>query len=713
MEISIQSQDRKWEQVKVTDVFVTNEPELESVLILGQPWFQENAMKLDFPNKNLTLLNGTSCEVKLIENIREIEVVQGLLQGFSANSIEGENIEIIDNKPPNSAPAELAHLLYQASKARKKSIKAKQEEILSWGRYSEKYEDRFIKLISENKNLKDKTARTQIYNEMKPYLTGISDEYLRKITSKARKILKLFGWEYDTITQEKVNGIGWHMVKQVTYSADTISRLTNIEIQYIIDQVTSAQVGMTVSKTVNTVHDQELKLTENEMSISDIEASPNNTTQIFSHEDVSPIVAGTSGTSGTTAKYKGVEIFENAPLLRTELSSGSSSAPSKIWVKHGDSRPSKVVFDGGDVDDLIRAIKKELSNKLSDIDADITLRRHGEKEDLRHGLPVDKSFENNDDTPLQVIVSEPEVLSEIVKSAVREEFSRQKHANQVRVSNLSETNMNEIMNNLGVKVAELIDEDFQSLSPVSCQPFIWDMEREEAQQMRNVEIWFKNTLDLPRGFHVKDIHTQANYQRPLQGANVVLTGGSDVSIGPSGTACVWIKAKKTKEDFKEGQAIGELLLLDNLHSISSMVVLTDCNAHWIIFFFIKMDDEQNMATCRTHNPGIALAIIKQFVLEEGKRFHSWIGKTVDYGVDLLTPLQKKTKFTEHIPGADYENRMADMVGDMSEQELFNMTARKKLTMLRNWCKLDEQPQVDQLIRQFSDDYENPPPLMFI
>ncbi|CAG8447472.1 9830_t:CDS:2 [Acaulospora colombiana] len=136
------------------------------------------------------------------------EVVQGLLQGFSANSI-GEILKLLI------------------------------EEILSWGRYSEKYEDRSIKLISENKNLKDKTARTQIYNEMKPYLTGISDEYLRKITSKARKILKLFGWEYDTITQEKVNGIGWHMVKQVTYSADTISRLTNIEIRYIIDQVTS------------------------------------------------------------------------------------------------------------------------------------------------------------------------------------------------------------------------------------------------------------------------------------------------------------------------------------------------------------------------------------------------------------------------------------------------------------------------------------------
>src|SRR6185312_10857482 len=64
MEISVLSQNRKWEQVKVTNVFVTNKPELESVLILGQPWFQENAMKVDFPNKTLTLLNGTSYEVK-------------------------------------------------------------------------------------------------------------------------------------------------------------------------------------------------------------------------------------------------------------------------------------------------------------------------------------------------------------------------------------------------------------------------------------------------------------------------------------------------------------------------------------------------------------------------------------------------------------------------------------------------------------------------
>ncbi|CAG8628922.1 7237_t:CDS:2, partial [Acaulospora colombiana] len=45
-----------------------------------------------------------------------------------------------------------------------------------------------------------------------------------------------------------------------------------------------AQVGMIVSKTVNTVHDQESKSTENEISVSDIETSPNNMTQISIHE---------------------------------------------------------------------------------------------------------------------------------------------------------------------------------------------------------------------------------------------------------------------------------------------------------------------------------------------------------------------------------------------------------------------------------------------
>ncbi|GBB88495.1 hypothetical protein RclHR1_01500025 [Rhizophagus clarus] len=66
---------------------------------------------------------------------------------------------------------------------------------------------------------------------MKPYLT-----------SKARKINKLFGYEYDPVALQKIKDIGGHMIQRVTYSADRISRLTNPQIDYIIEQVKSKTI---------------------------------------------------------------------------------------------------------------------------------------------------------------------------------------------------------------------------------------------------------------------------------------------------------------------------------------------------------------------------------------------------------------------------------------------------------------------------------------
>ncbi|RGB38262.1 hypothetical protein C1646_755988, partial [Rhizophagus diaphanus] len=127
---------------------------------------------------------------RLNEDVSQRESDSGLVTEIHSNS--------------SSIIEELACLFHQTSITRKNSIKAKQEEILSWGRYSEKFEDKVMKLRSKNKNLKDKIARSQIYNEMKPYLSGVSDEYLRKITSKTRKINKLFGYDYDPITLKKI-----------------------------------------------------------------------------------------------------------------------------------------------------------------------------------------------------------------------------------------------------------------------------------------------------------------------------------------------------------------------------------------------------------------------------------------------------------------------------------------------------------------------------
>ncbi|CAB5370901.1 unnamed protein product [Rhizophagus irregularis] len=98
----------------------------------------------------------------------------------------------------------LADLFCQSVVTRKKTIIAKRTEISSWGRFSERFEDKVEELWLENKKLTDQTARKQIYNEMKPYLTGNSDGYLRVMTCKARKVNKLFGYEYDSVTLKKI-----------------------------------------------------------------------------------------------------------------------------------------------------------------------------------------------------------------------------------------------------------------------------------------------------------------------------------------------------------------------------------------------------------------------------------------------------------------------------------------------------------------------------
>ncbi|EXX58173.1 hypothetical protein GLOIN_2v1489035 [Rhizophagus irregularis DAOM 181602=DAOM 197198] len=62
------------------------------------------------------------------------------------------------------------------------------------------------------------------------------------MTCKARKVNKLFGYEYDPVTLKKIKGIGRHMAQRVTCSADSISRFTNPQIDYIIEQVNSKTI---------------------------------------------------------------------------------------------------------------------------------------------------------------------------------------------------------------------------------------------------------------------------------------------------------------------------------------------------------------------------------------------------------------------------------------------------------------------------------------
>ncbi|CAG8836983.1 11820_t:CDS:2, partial [Gigaspora margarita] len=410
--------------------------------------------------------------------------------------------------------------------------------------------------------------------------------------------------------------------------------------------------------------------------------------------DVPSTIAGTSGAS--TQSRNDTEIIEYTPSLQKEQSIssgfGNLELDFKIWVKYGDSQPVRIRFEGeivDDLDDLINVIKKTLAPDLDDVALNrITIRRHGEEVDLRRDLTVDESIVTTYDTPLQIIVNAPttlkrkheesENLSEIVRSALREELSRQKPVEMIQASNLSETKITGLY---GLKLLE-VKTHFEPIEPIQCHPFIWDMEIDEARQMSEVEKWFKNALDLSSDFHVKDIHTR-NYQRQLHTANVVLTGGTDISVGPSDTSCVWIEVKKNKENFKIGQVIGELLILDNVNE----------------------NEEYCLASSTIHNRSIALAIIKQFVLDEGRTVLDTLGRSVTYKTILSEPLKKKTKFRESIH-EEGDERMADIIDDMTEEELRNMTMRKRLRLAISIVRIEELPIIDKLIGQFSDDYES-------
>ncbi|UZO05376.1 uncharacterized protein OCT59_025730 [Rhizophagus irregularis] len=96
--------------------------------------------------------------------------------------------------------------------------------------------------------IKDKTVRSTIYKEMKPFLlTKITQANLRKKTHRARKHLMLFG----------KNGIRLDKIKLVLYSATEILKLTNVQIQNVIKKYTSDhQSHMTLIKTVLSGNDQ-------------------------------------------------------------------------------------------------------------------------------------------------------------------------------------------------------------------------------------------------------------------------------------------------------------------------------------------------------------------------------------------------------------------------------------------------------------------------
>ncbi|CAG8719814.1 10101_t:CDS:2, partial [Racocetra fulgida] len=187
----------------------------------------------------IELTKNQNIELDLIQDLRNCMLI------VSPDPIEIPFEDIADSEKPSSkiTTQSLIHLF-------KKAIRSGHQEILSWICYSDNFENKVIE-IRHKAGVNDKTARTQIYKEMLEHLPGVTSVALRIKTLRARKIRKLFG----------ENGVGIDKVKYVTCSANDISKLTNAQIQNIINQVTS--------KTVSLGNDQN-HVTETEASITNI-----------------------------------------------------------------------------------------------------------------------------------------------------------------------------------------------------------------------------------------------------------------------------------------------------------------------------------------------------------------------------------------------------------------------------------------------------------
>ncbi|PKY25582.1 hypothetical protein RhiirB3_440583 [Rhizophagus irregularis] len=130
------------------------------------------------------------------------EFVQGLLEELlSSDNQLLKDVKFSSPKtiiPRSISIKRLANSFCQANGARNRLITTKRSEITTWRLFSEKFENKVLEPRAKNKKLADRTARTQIYAEMKPYLTGISDEYLRidGIPGTGQRRQPLVLWNY-------------------------------------------------------------------------------------------------------------------------------------------------------------------------------------------------------------------------------------------------------------------------------------------------------------------------------------------------------------------------------------------------------------------------------------------------------------------------------------------------------------------------------------
>ncbi|CAG8792092.1 14138_t:CDS:1, partial [Gigaspora rosea] len=150
-------------------------------------------------------------------------------------SMTGNPLPVTENTEKNSVVMlsvakskpllNLACLYQKACDAEKQRIRANQDEILCWYHYVIEFDNQ-VKNVMKIKRIGEKKAKGQIYDFIIAQL-GTKRNTLLKQTQRARSIYKLF---------EK---IGIDKIKYITtYSANSISELSDSQIQTIIDYFT-------------------------------------------------------------------------------------------------------------------------------------------------------------------------------------------------------------------------------------------------------------------------------------------------------------------------------------------------------------------------------------------------------------------------------------------------------------------------------------------
>ncbi|GBB85395.1 hypothetical protein RclHR1_11950003 [Rhizophagus clarus] len=183
------------------------------------------------PISNNPVLSEQNAKIKAPEIDIQPLIQELLIEPSKEDCIKIVNVEespVVDQSPA----IELAYLFQKTKFAEINTIRAKQDEIMSWycyRRYFEKRHGEILPGILKNGLKKAyELASGQIYDEMLQYLSGISRVNLRKRTQLTKPIYMLFS----EIGEDKIMRIK-------SYSANKLSKLTDMQIDTIKNHFTT------------------------------------------------------------------------------------------------------------------------------------------------------------------------------------------------------------------------------------------------------------------------------------------------------------------------------------------------------------------------------------------------------------------------------------------------------------------------------------------